>query len=246
MFQTTIFLRKIWAHSIRRTNNHHLNSYHTDILTIGVLAALFSFIIGMFLSVSFFQTPSNPQNTSIQQLPPPQPNTVYKWSETLIAQYSQQDDQGIQTPRDIILTSVQGEQENTDTQEIQEEIVEVEQQEPVGVAFKGQQYRVRRTMRMTLTAYSSTPDQTDSTPFITASNTRVKWGTVAANFLPFQTKIRIPGMFGDKVFVVEDRMNKRYWHRVDVWMPTRQEAINFGLRVFDIEILEPIPPIQTT
>ena len=245
MFQTTIFLRKIWAHCIKRTNNHHLPSYHTDILTIGVLAAMFSFIIGMFLSVSFFQTTSNPQNppiTSTQQLPPPQSKT-YQWSESLISQYSQQDDQGIQTPRDIILTSINGEQQNADAEEPQEI---AEQQKPLGVAFKGQQYRVRRTMRMTLTAYSSTPDQTDSTPFITASNTRVKWGTVAANFLPFQTKIRIPGMFGDKVFVVEDRMNKRYWHRVDVWMPTRQEAINFGLRVLDIEILEPIPPIQTT
>ena len=37
-------------------------------------------------------------------------------------------------------------------------------------------------------------------------------------------------MFGDKVFVVEDRMNKRYWHRVDVWMPTRQEAIILRIR----------------
>ena len=53
-------------------------------------------------------------------------------------------------------------------------------------------------------------------------------------------------MFGDKVFVVEDRMNKRYWHRVDVWMPTRQEAINFGIRTLRIEILEPVPVARTT
>ncbi|MDP3003980.1 MAG: hypothetical protein Q8N43_00505, partial [Candidatus Azambacteria bacterium] len=40
-----------------------------------------------------------------------------------------------------------------------------------------------KTMKVVLTAYSSTPDQTDDTPFITASNTRVRDGIVAANFL---------------------------------------------------------------
>ena len=87
------------------------------------------------------------------------------------------------------------------------------------------------------TAYSSTPDQTDSTPFITAANTVVRDGIVAANFLPFGTKIKIPDIFGDKIFTVEDRMNKRYWHRVDIWFPDRESALNFGHKTLKIQIL---------
>ncbi|MEX0877757.1 MAG: hypothetical protein WDZ40_02725 [Candidatus Spechtbacterales bacterium] len=89
-----------------------------------------------------------------------------------------------------------------------------------------------------ITAYSSTPDQTDSTPFITASGTRVRDGIVAANFLPIGTQIRIPEYYGDKVFVVEDRMNLRYWEKVDIWMPTRVEALNFGVRRTYVEVIE--------
>ncbi|MDX1608211.1 MAG: hypothetical protein R3251_03300 [Candidatus Spechtbacterales bacterium] len=91
-----------------------------------------------------------------------------------------------------------------------------------------------------ITAYSSTPDQTDGSPFITASGTRVRDGIVAANFLPIGTKIRIPEYYGDKVFVVEDRMNARYWQKVDIWMPTRSEALRFGLRNTYIEIIKEI------
>ncbi|MEK7566785.1 MAG: hypothetical protein AAB527_01470 [Patescibacteria group bacterium] len=89
-----------------------------------------------------------------------------------------------------------------------------------------------------LTAYSSTPDQTDSTPHITASNTKVRHGIVAANFLPLGTEIQIPEVFGDKVLVVEDRMHRRKTDFVDVWMPTRQDAKNFGIRRAKIIIVE--------
>ena len=102
------------------------------------------------------------------------------------------------------------------------------------------QYTVGTRMAVPMTAYSSTPDQTDSTPFTTASGTHVHWGTVAANFLPFGTKIKIPSMYGDQIFIVEDRMNKRYWHKVDIWMPGRQEALQFGVRTLEIEILEEV------
>jgi 3D (Asp-Asp-Asp) domain-containing protein len=99
-------------------------------------------------------------------------------------------------------------------------------------------YKVIGKRQVYITAYSSTPDQTDSTPFITASNKHVRDGIVAANFLPFGAKIKIPSVFGDKIFVVEDRMNARYARRVDIWFPTRQEALNFGIKTLDIEILE--------
>lgn len=88
----------------------------------------------------------------------------------------------------------------------------------------------QKTYLVSMTAYSSTPDQTDSTPFITASNTYVRDGIVAANFLPFGTAIKIPDLYGDKIFVVEDRMNRRYTSRVDIWFPDRASALQFGLK----------------
>ncbi len=102
-----------------------------------------------------------------------------------------------------------------------------------------QEYKVVKTVNVSMTAYSSTVDQCDDDPFTTAHGTKVRDGIVAANFLPFHTKVRIPELFGDKIFEVEDRMNSRYTNRVDIWMTTRQEALSFGVRrSVTIEVLE--------
>jgi len=91
---------------------------------------------------------------------------------------------------------------------------------------------------VSITAYSSTYDQTDDTPFVTACGTLVRDGIVATNFLPFGTKIKIPELFGDKIFIVEDRMNSRYWHKIDIWFPDRGSAIEFGIKTAKIQIIE--------
>lgn len=88
-----------------------------------------------------------------------------------------------------------------------------------------------------LTAYSSSPDETDSTPFITASGERVREGIVATNFLPLNSTIQIPELFGDKIFVVKDRMHHRKTNFVDVWMPSKEEAKEFGIHETKILIL---------
>lgn len=94
-----------------------------------------------------------------------------------------------------------------------------------------------KTVRYVLvTAYSSTIDQSDDTPFITANGKIVYDGLVAANFLKFGSEVRFPDHFGDKVFTVNDRMNKKYSDRIDVWMPTREQAIQFGTRYLKVEI----------
>lgn len=87
---------------------------------------------------------------------------------------------------------------------------------------------------VTASAYSSTVEQTDASPFITASGSRVRYGIVAANFLPMHTKIRI----GSDVFEVKDRMNKRYndVRIIDIWMPSQEAALAFGKRTILIEI----------
>lgn len=99
--------------------------------------------------------------------------------------------------------------------------------------------KVVKTIKVVITAYSSTPDQTDDTPFITASGKSVGDGIAANNMLPFGTKFTIPGLYGDKIFVVQDRMNKRMGnYRFDIWMPDRTSALEFGVKRVEIEVLE--------
>jgi len=101
-------------------------------------------------------------------------------------------------------------------------------------------YHVVKTIKMLITAYSSTPDQTDDTPFITASGKHVARQIIATNGLPFNTKVRIPELYGDEVFIVGDRMHQRMGnYRADLWFPTRDEARAFGAK-YDVkmEVLE--------
>lgn len=93
-----------------------------------------------------------------------------------------------------------------------------------------------RVLTVPVTAYSSEVGQTDSTPFITASGSTVRRGVVAANFLPIGARVRFPELYGNEVFVVEDRMNARYWKRVDIWMEETADAKNFGLQHTTIEV----------
>ena len=98
------------------------------------------------------------------------------------------------------------------------------------------------TIQVWVTAYSSTPEETDGSPFTTASNKDVQDGFLAANFLPFGTKVRIPTLFGDKIFTVEDRMHRRKINFVDVWMATKKEALKFGIHKTKIEVIH-YPPL---
>ena len=89
-----------------------------------------------------------------------------------------------------------------------------------------------------VTAYSSTRDQTDRSPFITANGTYVYDGVMACNFLPFGTKVKLPEIYGDKIFTVEDRMARKNSHKMDIWMPSYSAAMQFGVKRLAIEILE--------
>ncbi|MBI4138390.1 MAG: 3D domain-containing protein [Candidatus Wildermuthbacteria bacterium] len=108
----------------------------------------------------------------------------------------------------------------------------------VAVSLLDTPKRVERVIHIIATGYSSTPEQTDDTPFITASGTLVRDGIVAANFLPFGTKIRLPEVYGEKVFVVEDRMHPRKQYMVDVWFSNYEQAKEFGAKDTHIEVLE--------
>lgn len=88
----------------------------------------------------------------------------------------------------------------------------------------------KRIAYMTITSYTSLPGETDDSPFITADGSHVSDGIVAANGLPFGTRMRIPALFGAKVFEVHDRMNPRYSNRIDIWVDTRAKARAIGIR----------------
>jgi 3D (Asp-Asp-Asp) domain-containing protein len=90
-----------------------------------------------------------------------------------------------------------------------------------------------------VTGYSSTPFETDETPYLTASGNFVREGVVANNFYPFGTKVKFPEIFGDKIFVIEDRMNpKKERYYFDIWFPSYLEAKNFGAKITYVEILD--------
>lgn len=91
--------------------------------------------------------------------------------------------------------------------------------------------------------YSSEHHQTDHDPHSTAAGSKTKWGVVAANFLPLWSRIKIEG-FGEKIFVVEDRMNRRYKKTIDIWFPSRVDALKFGRRrlaFWRVKNVRPLP-----
>ena len=93
-----------------------------------------------------------------------------------------------------------------------------------------------------ITAYNSEVGQTDNSPCTTANGFNVcvhgEEDTIAANFLPFGSKVRIPNLFGDRIFVVRDRMNSRFHERVDVWMINKMDAKKFGVKLAKIEVIK--------
>lgn len=99
--------------------------------------------------------------------------------------------------------------------------------------------QVASRMNVIVTAYSSTVGETDDTPFTTASGEPVADGVIANNYFPFGTLIRLPELFGDKIFVVKDRMHwKKGNYHFDVWFASRNEALTFGAKNTRIEILQ--------
>ncbi|WP_019007949.1 3D domain-containing protein [Deinococcus aquatilis] len=106
--------------------------------------------------------------------------------------------------------------------------------------------RTGRTAIVRATAYNSLPGQTDSSPFITATGTRVRPGVVALSrdllrTFPYGSKIMLEDMSGrynnllkGRIFIVEDTMAARKTNSLDIWMGTRSEAIRFGARTLRI------------
>ena len=120
-----------------------------------------------------------------------------------------------------------------------------------GVATSWSERRLLH-LKVTVTGYSSTPDQTDDTPFTTASNKRVRPGIIALSrdLLRHYTR-GAPFAFGDEVeldglgtFIVEDTMAPRFQRRADIWFPTRAAATRWGRQSFRLYKLAPAEPMD--
>ena len=85
---------------------------------------------------------------------------------------------------------------------------------------------------VTITAYSSTSGQCDSTPHYTASDYPVRVGVLAVSRdlveemgLAFGQRVLLPG-YG--LFDVRDLMHPRWRRKVDIWESDREAARLFG------------------
>jgi len=108
------------------------------------------------------------------------------------------------------------------------------------------------------TAYTSSPRETDSTPFITATGARTRLGIIAVSRdllgsdLPYGSLVRLKdlgrwkdgkdagrfdALFRDIVFVVEDTMHRRKRQQIDIWLPDRSLALKFGVRRVKVVVL---------
>jgi 3D (Asp-Asp-Asp) domain-containing protein len=103
------------------------------------------------------------------------------------------------------------------------------------------------TVKVVATGYSSTIQETDDTPFVTASNTRTRRGVLAlSRDLLKRYTADAPFDFGDRVhlsglgnFIVEDSMNRRWDNRIDLWFASSAEARKFGIREVYMSLVEP-------
>lgn len=100
---------------------------------------------------------------------------------------------------------------------------------------------VLETFTASVSAYTSDPGETDDEPLITASGTTVDEETIACpSRLAFGTIVRIQG----KDYECRDRMNKRYREKnhLDIWMKTKAEALQFGRKTLEVQVILQVIP----
>ena len=84
------------------------------------------------------------------------------------------------------------------------------------------------------TAYTASFDVCGKTDGITASGVKATAGrTVACDSLPFGTKVIING----RTYVVEDRFGGGHKNRIDIFMNSKKEALQYGRRKEYVTIL---------
>ena len=112
--------------------------------------------------------------------------------------------------------------------------------------YNGQKYKYVRTLRLRVTAYA--PDGQCCWPFdgsTTASGLSVRTNSgrlVAAdtNLIPMHSLVSVPGYSGSAAVPVLDRGGAIKGHRLDVLLPTFDQAKQWGARLLDVKVYEPV------
>ena len=114
------------------------------------------------------------------------------------------------------------------------------------------------SLRVRSTAYNSIPNQTDSSPWTTSTGARTRYGIIALSRdllrrIPYGSRVRLEdngswksgrgygkynAMLKDTIFVVEDTMHPRKHGMVDVWLPARDRAMQWGVRSLNMHIVQ--------
>jgi 3D (Asp-Asp-Asp) domain-containing protein len=117
--------------------------------------------------------------------------------------------------------------------------------------------RSGRSFFLKSTGYNSSVSQTDSTPRVTATGARTRFGVIALSrdmlgSIPYGSQVtiedmgvlgsgagrgRFNGMLRGVVFIVEDTMNPRISRTVDIWFHSRRTALSWGKRQVKLTIL---------
>ena len=112
--------------------------------------------------------------------------------------------------------------------------------------YNGQQYRYQKTLTMRVTAYA--PDPRCCWPYpgtTTASGKSVttnKGRLVAADtrVLPFYSLVSVPGYHSGELVPVLDRGGAIKGNRLDVLLPSYEQAKNWGSRSISVKIYMPV------
>jgi len=93
----------------------------------------------------------------------------------------------------------------------------------------------------TVTAYSPTRTECDNTPFLTASGTKPRVGTVAVS----QDLFYLGWVFGSKIYIeglgiykINDLMHPRWKNRIDVFLKNKRLARRFGRKEAKVVLLK--------
>lgn len=91
-----------------------------------------------------------------------------------------------------------------------------------------------------VSAYNAQSGQTDSSPTITATGSRVRPGIVALSpdlrrEFPYHSRVQITCDGFKSIYTVEDSTSARYVNRVDIFMWSHRDAISWGVKRCQIQ-----------
>lgn len=101
-----------------------------------------------------------------------------------------------------------------------------------------QQVKIFKKMPAVVTAYSSTEEETDDTPDITATGKTAGWGAIAVDpsEIPMGSMIYVPGYGWGEAVDIGGKVKGRM---IDIWMESPAKAREWGRRIEIVFVVRP-------